>query len=184
LDTFTSETNTIQSGFSPVVFKSTSPRYTGGTYNILNYQSVSGQIAPYDGYLFSANNFVMDHRGYVNAPRTGTYTLTMSASAIGLAWVGPLAFTGWNRLNADLEVSAATGSRSHSFYLVQGAYIPIRIMYANAQNSGSVSITLTSPNGQVILGPNTQANSAIIKYGCDLISVVLAPRFFDWGAEV
>lgn len=110
--------------------------------------------------------------------------LTLSTTAdddIMLVWLGPLAYSGWTRSNANLESAFPTVQTvTYTASLVQGQYYPLRLAFANAGGAGIENIAITDPSGAVILGASTNANPSVIQYSCDGTAV---PRFPLFGQE-
>jgi hypothetical protein len=73
------------------------------------------------------------------------------------------------------------GAGSYSVVLTQGEYLPIRIIFGQAQNAAVFQISLTDPNGDVIMDSNSAGSPYLIQYSCDGI---LAPSFAGaFGSE-
>ncbi|KAJ5625176.1 hypothetical protein N7510_001485 [Penicillium lagena] len=151
------------------------------TYIGLEVSANSGDISIYGSTeTFSPTDFVINHRGYIYAETSGTYTLTTeNDDDIMFAWLGSAAYSGWDRANANLTyvVGINTGPISVSAELHQGHYYPIRLVYANAPSQGIFNATVTSPSGEIILGQNTAASPSVIQYSCDGVSAPLYPPF-------
>jgi GLEYA domain len=187
--------------YNPVYMKSTT---CGGDGAELYYSDVttsiggidnscsSSEITVYDDSTeFPCDYFSLDHRGYLFAPIAGHYTFTVSGvDDIVLFWTGVNAQGGWTRDNADLVIAYgddpsgniySPGDGSFTVTMTQGEYLPIRIIFGQAQNAAVFQISLTDPNGDVILDSNTAGSPYIIQYSCDGI---LAPPFVGaFGSE-
>jgi hypothetical protein len=126
----------------------------------------------------------VDHRGYIFALKTGTYSLSATTDDILLAWVGVKAYAGWNRANADYISTTGSTPGTYTFDLIAGTYNPIRIMYANGFGAGSLDFSLTDPDGNALLDSTTGFSPNIISKGCEGTSEgLLAPAFSAWGGE-
>jgi hypothetical protein len=107
----------------------------------------------------------------------GNYTFTInSADELLHFWWGDTAYSGWTRANAKTYVNSG-GSFSAS--LPGDRYIPLRIMWANAQGDFATSWTLTAPNGTVLVNANNQASSRLITTDC----MGAAPAYANFGSE-
>lgn len=177
---------TSYSSFDPTLLKTLTPSYASTT----TYMTLSGDgSAPIHIYgspgTFASTYFALNHRGYIHALQGGTYTFTSHHSdEIILYWIGSKAYSGWTRSNADLEdaVFSPTSGELLSFTkeLQQGQYYALRIVYANAQTGSLEAISVTAPDGTVILGPNSAPNPYIIQYSCNGTE---APAYPPFGQE-
>jgi hypothetical protein len=139
-----------------------------------------GKSEPYPTF------FAVNHRGYLLAPSSGTYTFSATgADEIIIFWIGPDAYSGWTRDNADgvdaINDCGRTVPFSFSIDLVGGVYYPIRVVYADAQGfvtSGTVA--LTAPDGTILLGGGTGPSPWIVQFSCDGTS---APSYPPFGQE-
>jgi hypothetical protein len=98
-------------------------------------------------------------------------------------WLGPNAYSGWTRANADVFVGAAyygATAQSFSTTLVEGEYVPLRILFAQAQGGMSFYFSITAPDGTVVLDSNTQDSPYLVQYSCDGVT---GPAFPAFGAE-
>jgi hypothetical protein len=85
-----------------------------------------------------------------------------------IVWLGPLAYNGWTRSNANLESAFATvNTVTYTANLVQGQYYPLRLMFGQAGGAATETINITDPSGAVILGASSPANPSVIQYSCD-----------------
>lgn len=101
--------------FNPVVQKHAQPYYKGTTTKIgvAASHTIYGQT-PKDQKFFAVN-----HKGYLYAHQDGEYSFTAPIfDNLVLLWLGPNAYSGYTRANANLEVSwdhpttAVRGTRS------------------------------------------------------------------------
>lgn len=101
---------------------------------------------------------IVHHIGYFRPKEAGTYTFQVDDALRQTVyiWLGEHARTGWKNINANL---IADGSWTVSFNTwlrvvserEVGTYIPIRILYANAQDCGEFGISVLGPNNAVLL---------------------------------
>lgn len=177
---------TSYSSFDPSLLKTLTPTYTSTT----TYMALSGDGgSPLHIYgspgTFTPDYFALNHRGYIHALQGGQYTFTsLLADEIVLYWIGPKAYSGWTRADADLEDAwySPTSGQLISFTkeLQAGQYYALRIVYANAQTGSNEAISVTAPDGTVILGPNSVPNPYIVQYSCNGAE---APAYPPFGQE-
>ncbi|KAG7101612.1 hypothetical protein HYQ44_018742 [Verticillium longisporum] len=109
--------------------------------------------APSRLYQFTAVN----HRAFLYAPVTGTYTVTVPVSDdITLVWLGDKAISTWTRANADLEqnYNTVTGPEDTVVFTIQlqaGTYTPFRLLWANAQGRLAFIAQVQAPDGRIIV---------------------------------
>ncbi|OBT38514.1 hypothetical protein VE00_11164 [Pseudogymnoascus sp. WSF 3629] len=177
---------TSYSSFDPSLLKTLTPTYTSTT----TYMTLSGTGAlPIHIYgspgTFTPDYFALNHRGYIHALQGGQYTFTsLYADEIVLYWIGPKAYSGWTRADADLEDAwfSPTSGQLISFTkeLQEGQYYALRVVFANAQTHSNEAMSVTAPDGTVILGPNSVPNPYIVQYSCNGAE---APRYPPFGQE-
>lgn len=177
---------TSYSSFDPSLLKTLAPTYTSTT----TYMTLSGTGAvPIHIYgspgTFTPDYFALNHRGYIYALQGGQYTFTsLHADEIVLYWIGPKAYSGWTRADADLEDAyySSTSGQLISFTkeLQEGQYYALRVVFANAQIGSNEAISVTAPDGTVILGPNSVPNPYIVQYSCNGAE---APPYPPFGQE-
>lgn len=98
-------------------------------------------------------------------------------------WLGPNAYSGWNRANAALIVGNTGGSPGAGSFNVQlqaGSYTPIRVMFAQAQGEAIFRLSVISPDGSTLLDSSTLGSPYVLRYSCDDTS---APVFPEFGEE-
>ena len=167
--------------FTPEIFKNRAPEYSGytKTVGLTDTSTIYGRT-PSDYQYVTVN-----HRGYIFAEQTGEYTFTMPVvDNIGLLWVGTNAYYGWIRTNANIVqtwVAANSGQpKQYKGTLTAGRYYAFRAMYANSGGPGNFKLSITGPDGKVIIDDKTTDSPVIVQFSCDGVS---APKFQDFGAE-
>lgn len=170
--------------FDPTGFKNITGDYNSTTtYVGLNAPDQNAQISLYGSQQsFPANEFILNHRGYIYAEQSGNYTVSTTADDdIMIVWLGILAYSGWTRSNANLESAFPTlNTVTYTANLVQGQYYALRLMFGQAGGAAIESITITDPSGAVILGASSTANPSVIQYSCDGTT---APHYPLFGQE-
>lgn len=138
------------------------------------------------GPKFTTTNITINNRGYLYAKESGNYTFSApSVDDIFLLWLGPDAYNNYTRRNANLvqnyiNPAAGSSATTYSIYLQKGTYTPIRFIYANAEAGGNYALTLTAPDGSVIISSNTEQTSPyLVQFSCD----GSAPRFPPFGDD-
>ncbi|KAF5653022.1 agglutinin 2 [Fusarium heterosporum] len=113
----------------------------------------------------------VNHRAFLYAPITGTYTVVVPYSdEITLVWYGNKALSTWTRANADLEQGFSSGpssSKTLKMQLTAGTYTPFRVFWANAQGDYSMIVTVTAPDGTVIVDGSGSSSKYFVRYACD-----------------
>lgn len=168
VNNFGNNENPTYSQFSPSGLDSATPVVTGTT-QIINYIVTDVDATPaatvYDSQEeYSTTEFILNHRGYLFAPVTGIYTFQFYPpfDDIDFLWVGPFAYTGYTRDNANIAQSYSMAqpnfdsapSSAYSITLTQGSYTPIRVIFGQAQFGAVLRIRLTDPSGNLLLDEN------------------------------
>jgi len=171
------------SNFDPTYFKNANPKY-GGVTTTLGFTSPGGEGSIYNSPPVDESYLTINHRGYVFAQETGLYTFsTPRSDDITIVWIGSIAYSGWNRQNANIVqpyVSDSNGGAtpvSYSVLLTQGQYYALRIVFGNAQENAAFALTITAPDGSLIIGEDTTASPYLVQYSCDLTSAPIYPAF-------
>jgi len=127
-------------------------------------------------------NIAVNHKGYIYAPKAGTYTISLpSCDDIVLVWFGALAQNGWTRQNANLVAVYRGTPPSTTYQAKEGEYIPIRIMYGNIGGIGNFQMKVTDPDGKTLIDSTAKFQSQyMVRYSCDETT---APRMRPFGAE-
>jgi hypothetical protein len=169
--------------YDPTVIKTVTPRYTSTTSYIYLHAPGTSAISIYgSSETFESTYFALNHRGYIYSELAGVYTFQSTAvDDILFFWGGPDAYSGWNKSNAEaFDVGGYVGAPTFSVALSAGIYYPIRIVYANAPTKSNENISITAPDGSVILGANSVPSTWVVQYSCDGIS---GPPFEPFGME-
>jgi len=129
---------------------------------------------------------MVNHRAYLYPPITGDYEITVLYSDdITLVWVGPNAYTGYTRQNANLEqtyVQGGTTVKTVKVRLVEGSYTPFRVMWANAQGDFAFLVEVKAPNGDIIFNGEVSAQGYLVRFACPPMRDV-TPDFPAFGAR-
>lgn len=159
------------SSFNVDFFHDATPKFVGVTDRIgippgTDYRT---SFSIYDDSPpFNLEYTAVSHRGFLFAPETGTYKVTVpNSDDITLVWFGDKALTLWTRENADLEQDFP-GSPSTSFdiELDAGTYTPFRLLWANAQYDVNFIAEVEAPGGKVIVNGNGGDNQYFVQYAC------------------
>ncbi|KUJ10512.1 uncharacterized protein LY89DRAFT_596622, partial [Mollisia scopiformis] len=174
------------STFDPTYLKSTSVGGQG-TANLyysavtttaggIDNHCTSADITVYgDSTEFGCQFFTLDHRGYLFAAETGTYTFSVSGvDDIFFLWTGTTAQSGWTRDNTALTVTETASDGSYSVDLTQGEYLPFRMIFGQAQGYAVFQVSVTDPNNDVILDSDSAGSPYLVQYSCDGTT---APQF-------
>lgn len=192
----------------PEYYWQVTPDYDSTTTEVGGISEPAGSYVPIYGSAqdYPASYFVLNHRGYVGialieirnrmndfsltrllqifAQVTGTYTFTTSnADDIVFLYLGQNAYKGYTRDNADATAVCCSypgNTASATIALVQGQYMPFRIVFGQQGGPVIFSLSVTAPDGTVILDSNTQNSPFVVQYSCDGTS---APAFAPWAQE-
>lgn len=169
--------------FNPAVYKSQTPNADGITATVGGINSQGGQLTSVYGssVQFPGDFFALDHKGYIFAPTTGTYKITISeVDDVVFLWTGPNALSGWDRANADLIVGLGE-TQTKTVDVTAGRYLPIRIMFAQGQGLAKFRLSIAAPDGSALVDSDTQQSPYVLQFSCDRLS---GPVFSAWGSEV
>jgi hypothetical protein len=155
------------------------PSYTSTTSYIFLDTDGNTDVSIYGStQTFDVTYTALNHRGYIYAEVTGDYTYTSpEADDILFFWGGPKAVSGWNESNADATDYYCGPGTTFTASLLSGQYYPFRIVYANAEAVALENITITAPDGTVILGATSVGSPYIVQYSCDGTSAPPFPAF-------
>ncbi|KAH6962783.1 GLEYA domain-containing protein [Fusarium avenaceum] len=160
------------SSFNPTFFHDATPTYTGITERIgiqpgTNWQNAFSiyEGSPSQKFQYKA----VDHHGFLYAPETGTYEVTVpNSDEITLVWFGEKALSSWTRDNADLEQDYPGGtSKSFQIHLEAGTYTAFRLLWANAQGELNFIAEVKAPGGQIIVNGDSADNKYLVREACD-----------------
>lgn len=181
-------TNTLY--FTPQPYKTVAPIATGtlsspGGFRVENAVST---FSPYGSTRsLASKRFVLQHRGWLYAPVTGTYafTITNPNDSIYL-WVGSDqtggAYTGWTNFNTLIAGHPDSRPATYINYmqLNAGNYVPIRIMLVQWAGGAGYGIQIVAPGG-ITLAESGKTSKYLVRFDCG--GEGLAPRFVPWGQE-
>ncbi|CRK30952.1 hypothetical protein BN1723_003702 [Verticillium longisporum] len=170
-------------------FHVTQPAFTGTTERVGIPPGTNPYFPPfsiYDDtparlYMFTAVN----HRAFLYAPVTGTYTITVPDSdEITLVWLGDKAISTWTRANADLEQDYNTvdGPEETTVFRIQlqaGTYTPFRLLWANAQGELSFIARVQAPDGRIIEDGDGSDSDYFVRFACDMST----PEYPPFGQD-
>jgi hypothetical protein len=160
------------SSFDATFFHDATPTYTGITERIGIQPGTDWTKAftiyegsPSQKFQYKAVN----HRGFLYAPETGTYEVTVpNSDEITLVWFGEKALSSWTRENADLEQDYPGGtSKSFQIELEAGTYTPFRLLWANAQGELNFIAEVQAPGGKIIVNGDRADNKYLVREACD-----------------
>jgi hypothetical protein len=176
--------------FDPTVYKNIDPYFndTTGSAGGINNPSTNAAIliSIYGDPNFNATYFTLAQKGYLYLEQAGNITFNIGGVDDWLGvWLGPNAYSGWTKQNANFVVGYVSGPGTGTFkYNVQQAntYVPFRMVFGQAQGAAVFNVTITNPDGTSIASPTSGYGKDIIQYGCGN-DYQLAPAFSDWGNE-
>lgn len=165
--------------------KRDTPEVTGTT-SYLHYARDDGNV--YGNTGLDEYHFVIEHRGYIYAAYTGSYTFALSnVDDLAYTWIGSNAYSGWTKSKsdqfADFEYNGYTnGQNTITKTLTARQYYPFRLVYKQGLGGASFDYTITDPKGNVVIGNSAQSNGSpyIVQYSCDGTT---APAFPAFGQE-
>ena len=125
-------------------------------------------------------NVIVQHIGYFHPDKSGDYGIVVpkgkgnknGADDAVYVWIGSNAKSGWNNQNPTLlgdyyDQPPAKESFTYSVSKDQvGEYVPIRILWVNAQLCGSFAFKLIDPSGKVVAASDTSATDDVLVTSC------------------
>ena len=170
--------------FDTSVYKTATPDGTGVTTGIGGFDYHSDPVDIYGQVEHAQSFWVLNHQGYIYAPETGEYTITITNIDDSVyIWTGATAQSGWDNGNEFFTTTINDGSlATTSIYLTAKTYTPIRIMFAQVNGGATFEIDITAPDGSDFLGANSGASPYVVQYGCGS-DLALAPKFQPWGQQ-
>ncbi|THW85563.1 hypothetical protein D6D15_07975 [Aureobasidium pullulans] len=135
---------------------------------------------------YSDNYFYLSHKGYFFAQVTGYYNFTIKdADDIAYVWMGDAAYSGWTGGPSGGNYVAKArccwppeNTNTTTYWMEAETYVPFRIVLGQQDGSTSLGLTITAPDGTVILQTGKESDY-VVQYSCD----GTAPPFPDWGYE-
>lgn len=174
-------------------------KYSGWTQTL----GIQNTCPPEDAIVYGADTgtgidySIVHHIGYFRPKEAGTYTFQVDGGlkqSVYL-WLGDQALAGWKNINANL---IADGSWTVSFNtwlkvvseIEVGTYIPIRILYVNAEDCGEFGMTVLDPNNAVLVTRDKRTDDGQFLSNCggwsEIPSISFDPTFtgdFGWGGD-
>lgn len=180
------------SEFSAVAFQTAAPQATGVTnYLGLPFVGRGTQASIYGNPPQSLELTAINHRTYLFAKISGQFTFDFTLSDdISLLWVGSNVYgPRYTRANANLEQLYNGGiaidqqtTYTYNVTLTQGQYVPIRVLYANAEYDADFTFNIYAPDGELVTNSSTAFTFSpyVVRFSCDGVK---APRYVPFGAE-
>lgn len=121
----------------------------------------------------STDFIVINQIGYIYAPTTGTYTFnTTSINDAQWIWLGPYAYSGWNKDNANYYVSIEKYyPNSFEYEMVAGRYYPYRMVFLNSYGVGYFNLSITSDRGKPL------STAQLVYFSCDGTTAPIFPDY-------
>lgn len=177
-----------EASYDPSYFKTKTPDATSDAATsaggIAGSCPGSTSLFNFYGAYENCNYISLDYHGYLYASQTGTYSFSISkADDFVLVWAGSVAYSGWTRSNAMIDVTLGqlnngAGRSTGTYSAVKGQYIPLRVLFAQGNGPFEFGLQVKGPDGSVVLNQNT--NLFQVKYSCDGTT---APDFPAYGSE-
>ncbi|THZ43502.1 hypothetical protein D6C90_05018 [Aureobasidium pullulans] len=109
--------------------------------------------------MYSDNYFYLSHKGYFFAQVTGYYNFTIKdADDIAYVWMGDAAYSGWTGGPSGGNYVAKArccwppeNTNTTTYWMEAETYVPFRIVLGQQDGSTSLGLTITAPDGTVIL---------------------------------
>ncbi|KAL7949646.1 GLEYA domain-containing protein [Trichoderma barbatum] len=113
---------------------------------------------------------IIQHIGYFVPKQAGSYTFKTNAPTPDqsiYAWLGDRALKGWINTNADLIGDGNWAAGSNTFLKVVlpvdvGKHIPVRILYVNSQDCGEFGLTVSGPQGDIIVSREKKTDEQFV----------------------
>lgn len=175
------------SAFLPEVYKGHTPEIPGVYGNIgpVDFTSSRSRLVTIynSNQAFPSAFFALDHKAYFFAPTAGRYVFSVTNvdDAVFL-WLGPKAYAGWTRANADGFGVYDEGAGFARVFadLDAGEYVPVRLMLAQSQGPASFNFFVAAPDGTNVVSPDVVDSPYLVQSSCDGVT---APAFVDWPLE-
>jgi hypothetical protein len=168
--------------------KKMTPNYNSTTnLGVGLYGSEWASVSLYgSSQTYSDNYFYLAHKGYFYAQVTGNYNFTIKdADDVAYVWMGEAAYTGWtggpdggNYVAKARCCWPPENTNTTTYYMEAETYVPFRIVLGQQDGGTSLGLTITAPDGTVILETGKESDY-VVQYSCD----GTAPPFPDWGYE-
>lgn len=117
------------------------------------------------------------HRGFVYAGTSGDYTFTLPPGVDDsvYVWAGDADIV---RSNYYLYNAVLINQGTFVYTATAGEYIPLRVQFNQVTGPWQFGLTITAPDGSIILDGHGQA-STLVQYACDGSTSAWLP----WGSE-
>ncbi|KAI4753934.1 hypothetical protein E4T52_03891 [Aureobasidium sp. EXF-3400] len=168
--------------------KKMTPNYNSTTnLGVGLYGSEWASVSLYgSSQTYSDNYFYLAHKGYFYAQVTGNYNFTIKdADDVAYVWMGEAAYMGWtggpdggNYVAKARCCWPPENTNTTTYYMEAETYVPFRIVLGQQDGGTSLGLTITAPDGTVILETGKESDY-VVQYSCD----GTAPPFPDWGYE-
>jgi len=170
--------------FNVEFFKTAPPIQSGVTTCIgFRHYPVEVPISIYGRSPIRCDYIAINHRGYFIPPMTGEYVFsTFNVDDMVCLWLGDSAYNGkYTRANASLihPLSKGVSTKKYRAVLTAGVHYPFRLILANAQGGASLWLTVTGPDGTVLLSKDVDSGSYFIQHSLSGAS----PPFQPFGQE-
>ncbi|KAL6904853.1 GLEYA domain-containing protein [Trichoderma evansii] len=127
---------------------------------------------------------IIQHIGYFRPKEAGTYRFQVDDGVRQTVyiWLGDRARGGWKNINANLIADASLNLTLNTWLPVVserevGQYIPIRILYVNAQGCGEFGITVLGPNNEVLVTRDQATTDGTFVSNCGASAEIPALSF-------
>ena len=146
----------------------------------------AGQVY-YQGSVESYKDFILNHRGYLFAPQSGTYIFNATRiDDVLYVWAGTpgsAAYTGWNKGNKNLFGVYDTngpGNSTSTFQMTAGKYYAFRAVLGQAGYSAGYQFSVTAPDGTTFITSDSVNTPYVVQFSCDGTT---APQYPAFGKE-
>lgn len=139
------------------------------------------------GISLPCSQYSIMHRAYFLAPSTGTYTFVANGIDDDVRFFArDLAYTGFNdsnhlRRGAWDFGGSGPGTFNVGIDLVEGEYMPMRVVFGNADGGPSFNFFINGPDGNITSGTNVVSPN-VVQYGCN--GTAGPPFPYAFGDEV
>ena len=118
---------------------------------------INFNTSEYGGYTFpgqstetNASTYAVAFEGYFFGP-PGQYAVSLSKTQTddySWLWTNTSAYGGWTNNNAEITESIAGGyTQNHTFFLEEGQFLAMTVLWINVYQSGSLDFVIFPPAG-------------------------------------